>query len=143
MRRPSLVTVASHLFMHEGRVYSPDGTVDIALVDVPEHNRAQDAAECALWALRPERFAPAYYHFPAQPEKLPHRYLSAFMPYTGAIVRTWAGSTLGAITHARVWRHNFGGRMVSMTIRGTNGAHYYGTASYDGGEVIRLRRRKA
>lgn len=64
-------------------------------------------------------------------------------PQQWANVTTWSGSLLGYIVDAKVYAHNFGGRMVSLTVQGTNGARYYGRASYDRGTVVRLRRMKA
>lgn len=61
---------------------------------------------------------------------------------TGATVTTWRGTVLGTITAAHVYSHNFGGRFVSLRVKGTNGAEYYGRASWDWGNVIRLRRAK-
>lgn len=44
--------------------------------------------------------------------------------------------------NAAIYRHNFGGRFISLTVRGTNGARYSGRASYDWGQCVRLRRAK-
>jgi hypothetical protein len=60
--------------------------------------------------------------------------------YTLAHVSTWLGTRIGTVTHAQVYRHNFGCRMVSLRVTGTNGAEYYGRASYDHGQCVNLRR---
>ena len=56
------------------------------------------------------------------------------------IVTTWLGTMTGEIMRQQVSRHNFGGRMISMAVLGTNGAWYHGRASYDHGTCIRLRK---
>lgn len=78
------------------------------------------------------------------PDAADGRYHSTFTPKLNAscLVTTWTGRVLGRIIAAKVTRHNFGGRMVSMRVEGTNGATYYGRASWDNGQVIRLRRGK-
>lgn len=110
---------------------------------------------------KPDTFAPAYYAFPAGRLPLfgkPRSYRADFHPclhtYINketladpgvahvATVTTWTGTILGHVESAHVYRHNFGARMVSMRVRGTNGAMYYGRASWDNGNVIRLRRVK-
>jgi hypothetical protein len=62
--------------------------------------------------------------------------------YTSDSVMTWMGDKLGTIIESRVYRHNFGGRMISMRVRGTNGAIYSGRASYDWGTCINLHKVK-
>jgi hypothetical protein len=103
----------------------------------------------------------AYYAFPAEDLPLfgrPRPYRATFDPllrsYVNAStpadpgvahvahVSTWRGVRLGTITAARVYRHNFGARMVAVTVQGTNGAQYYGRASYDHGQCITLHKRK-
>jgi hypothetical protein len=111
--------------------------------------------------MRPDRML-AYFHFPAESLPLfgrPRVYRRAFAPclhtYVNmatpddppyahvATVTTWRGVTLGTITSARVYPHNFGSRMLAITVRGTNGAEYYGRASYDWGQCVTLRRRRS
>lgn len=68
-------------------------------------------------------------------------YRATFCPrITGAYVSLWPGDRIGAILQARVYRHNFGSRFVSLRVRGTNGAEYYGRASWDWGQCIVLRK---
>lgn len=107
-------------FVHNGKVYTPNGTV-VSRADNAARNRAIEEAELADWRMRP-RSQLAYYDLREQS------------------LTTWQGIVIGAITRFRVYRHNRGGRFVSLRARGTNGAEYYGCASYDNGSCIRLRR---
>lgn len=146
-------------YVHEGRVFTPNQTAGVTVEENAGRNAAIQEAELTRWATAPDHFAPAYYHFPA--EDLPlfgkprpwrehfspclHTYVNKSRPEDPGVdhvatVTTWLGATLGVITSARVYRHNFGGRMVAIRVKGTNGAEYYGRASWDGGDVIRLRR---
>lgn len=63
-------------------------------------------------------------------------------PITGSTVTTWLGTVIGRITYLTVYRHNFGGRFISLSVQGTNGAVYYGRASWDSGTCVNLRRAK-
>jgi len=128
-------------FAHHGTIYTPNGsTVDPAENDA--RNAAIESAELDHWAMRPDTMT-AYYTFgkgiTAQDLMVTHspRYFNH-----DCIVTTWTGRKLGQIVSAKVYRHNFGGRFVSLRVFGTNGAEYYGRASYDWGSVIRLRRVK-
>jgi|SRR6185295_7320262 len=136
-----------HLFEHNGTVYTPNGAVDVTPADVDAINAETNGAELAHWKTAPELFAPAYYVFPAETQG--GLYRASFRPLLGgfntdkrAIVTTWQGSELGYISDARVYRGNFGGRIVALRVRGNNGANYYGRASWDNGSIIRLRRVK-
>lgn len=153
--RGHLITFAGH------GTYSPDGKVDVTPADAATITTDTNAAELAHWHTKPEYFAPAYFEFPAEQNVIlgvPRSYRANFTPnlcsYINqskpgdpgtalhAVVKTWHGSLLGRITSARVYRHNFGGRIVSLRLTGTNGATYYGRASWDNGSLIRLRRMK-
>jgi hypothetical protein len=131
-----------------GRTFSPDGEVKLTPEQVAEHNATVAACELEHWATKPDHFSPAYYAFPSEDEHAqrtgPRTYRAEFFPFrNGATVTTWAGVTLGEIIYAKVYRHNMGGRMVAIRVRGTNGAAYYGRGSWDNGNVIGLRRIKA
>lgn len=134
-------------FIHEGKVFTPNGTADVVPSDNDERNKAIERAELEAWQARPERFV-AYYHFPTDSHTTRSQGVwrgepTGFTPrLDGAHVTTWLGTRLGTITSARVYRHNFGGRFVSMRVKGSNGAEYHGRASWDWGTVIRLRRVK-
>lgn len=137
----------SHLFTFDGHgTYSPDGKVDATQAEANRMNAETTAAELAHWNTKPDVFAPAYYRFPTDTAKQPREYRHSFYVLLGAlgsdIVTTWTGAKLGSILSARVYQHNFGARMVSMRVRGTNGATYFGRASWDNGECIRLRKVK-
>ena len=119
----------SNRFGALGRVEQP-GRGDSPTED---RNKAIEQAELTAWQARPERML-AYYH-------LDHLASDAASPAfrTTGKVTTWLGTIIGAILEARVYRHNFGSRMVSMRVKGTNGAIYHGRASYDWGQCVNLR----
>ena len=146
-------------FAHNGIVHTPNGTAGISASSSDARNAAISADALKCWETRPERFT-GYYSFPAESLPLfgrPRTYRAEFAPClhtfvnvapgeTGhglankAVATLWTGEIIGRITSARVYRHNFGARMVSITVKGTNGATYYGRASWDNGTVINLRR---
>jgi hypothetical protein len=144
--------------VHNGRAYTPNGTAGIR--DPVTHNAELAAREVAAWQAKPDRFL-AYYQFPAEQLALfgkpriwrarfnpcLHSYVNKQTPEDSgidhqAIVTTWTGELLGTITAARVYSHNFGSRMVSLRVRGNNGAEYYGRASWDHGSCVWLRKGK-
>lgn len=109
-----------------------------------ERNAATERAELATWETQPDRFV-AYFEFPHEcaSERSPRLYRRTFSPLTtGARVTTWPGTTIGYVVSARVYGHNFGARMVSIRVRGTNGASYHGRASWDNGTIVTLRKSK-
>lgn len=129
-------------FTHEGKVYTPNATPDVPLADNDARNRAIQAAELEYWKAQPDRMV-GYFNFPAENNRPNKVYRETFYPLlTGAKVSTWLGADLGSITAAHVYRHNLGHRFVSLTVRGTNGATYYGRASFDWGQCVRLRKAK-
>ena len=112
------------------------------------------------WAAQPETIS-AYFNFPAEHITIfgrPRPYRDNFRPALHtyvektrpedagialiATVKTWDEVQLGVITSAHVYRHNRGGRFVSLRMIGTNGATYHGRASWDNGTAIRLRKAK-
>ncbi len=117
-------------FTHRGKVYTPNGTTGISAEDNLERNEAIEQAMLAAWREQPDRML-AYYHLGVNPT------------FTKGDVTSWLGSYLGEITSAHVYRHTFGGRMVSIKVTGSNGAKYYGRASYDHGTCIMLQRVKS
>lgn len=108
-------------FTHDGKVFTPNGTTGVSVVENDGRNAAIEANELARWAEQPAT-AIGYYD------------------ETKRTVSTWRGATLGTITESRIYRHNFGARFIAIKVLGTNGARYYGRASYDNGNVIRLRK---
>jgi hypothetical protein len=125
-------------FTHEGKVFTPNGTTGIDTADNETRNKQIEAHELAAWKTCPDGVL-AYYKLAA--EDNPNRqYRESFVSH--GIVSTWLGTQIGTITHARGYRHNFGSRMVAIQVTGTNGAKYYGRASYDWGQCVRLRLRK-
>lgn len=129
-------------FAHQGTIYTPNGTTGITVADNDDRNKAIEARELAQWAQAPASFRPAYYHFPdgIPMQGMTGSFRSYWLNPAGAHVSTWLGARLGVITSAHVYRHNFGGRMVAITVRGTNGAVYHGRASWDHGDIITLRK---
>lgn len=121
---------------------------------VSTQNEALTQQELENWSTQPDRMV-GYYEFPAQTSKQGlNLYRSTFRPLLHsnpgtigtrdvAIVTTWTGAKIGEIISAQVYNHNFGCRMVSMRVRGTNGAIYSGRASWDGGNAINLHKVKA
>lgn len=135
--------MADYGFVHEGRVYTPNGTAGIDPAASDARNRAMEADELAAWAGQPDHFV-GYYDFPAMtsPDR-PSPWRQGFEPrLAGSRVTTWLGSELGRITKARVYTNNFGARLVSITVHGSNGATYHGRASWDWGSIVRLHRSK-
>ena len=156
-------------FEHDGKVYTPNGTTGITPEENQARNDAISAAEIAEWGMRP-RYQLGYFKFPAdrghsfeKTPRFPYRcnichteqhlspelcdrsrqYRHDYYPALhGAIVTAWGGQTIGRIISAHIYTHNFGGRFVSLTVQGTNGARYHGRASWDNGECINLRRSK-
>jgi hypothetical protein len=137
-------------FVHEGRTFTPNGTPAIDPSSNDTRNAQIERAELERWAARPDRML-AYFQFPAETggglyrrSFLPHLHSNCGVVGTAnvAVVTTWPGTIIGRITAARVYPHNFGGRFVSLTVRGTNGATYYGRASYDHGSCVMLRKGK-
>lgn len=132
-----------YAFAHAGKVFTPDGRVSLP-GSVEDHNAQLEARELAAWAEGPDR-ALAYYQFPVNDAAVAGtQYRANYSPrITGATVSTWLGTVIGRITEARVYRHNFGQRFVSLRVLGTNGAEYWGRASWDGGNAIILRKVRA
>lgn len=127
-------------FTHAGKVYTPNATPGITPTENDARNREIEAAELAHWQTTPDRMV-AYYTIPTSPDgKAIYFGLGAAQQGKRAYVSTWLGTELGLITYATRYRHNFGARMVSLRVRGTNGAEYYGRASWDHRTVIKLRR---
>lgn len=106
---------------------------------VTDTNAATEAAELATWATKPDTFT-AYYAFPAKPV-IGGKVILGHPSWAKAFVSTWMGTILGRITSARIYKHNFGGKMTTIRVTGTNGAHYYGRASWNS-DVITLRKVK-
>lgn len=110
------------------------------MTETDTHNAAVQATELAHWQTKPDRQL-AYYHFPQ--ERGGGHYRDSFTPaLAGAYVTLWPGAVLGRIISAYVYTHNFGSRMVSLRVQGSNGAVYSGRASWDHGDCINLRKVK-
>jgi hypothetical protein len=113
--------MADYGFVHEGKVFTPDGTPHVNPTDSDARNRAIERAELEVWDGGPDSFV-AYYD-----------------DKRGTIT-TWLGTHIGDITSSSVYGHNFGSRMISVRVTGTNGVKYYGRASYDNGNCVTLRK---
>lgn len=134
----------AHLLTFQGQTFTPDGRTDIPADRAHAINEQTNARELEFWATAPIAYAPAYYAFPSD---TPGPYgRASWYPVltrsgeTPARVTTWFGTTIGTIVYARVFRHNFGGRMLAIRVQGTNGAYYVGRASFDNGTMVRLRK---
>ncbi len=128
-------------FVHDGKVYTPDGST-VAPQFNDDRNKQIERAELEAWSARPVRFL-AYYKIPEPNAPTPRIYRASYRPnLTEAFVSTWLGTTIGRIVSANVYTHNFGSRMISMSVIGSNGARYFGRASFDWGTCIFLRRCK-
>ena len=99
--------------------FDPNGRVEIS--DHQAHNRMVEAAELAQWAQRPDRFG-AY--------------------VTENRVTSWLGTEIGTVVRSSTFRNNLAGRTTCLTIRGNNGATYYGRYGADWSQFIRLRKAK-
>ncbi len=129
--------MSDYAFVHEGKVFTPNRT-QLEPSAAEDHNRQLELRELATWAEKPDRTL-GYYQFPSHAGGGLYRSQFA-VPLGGATVTTWPGTVLGRITEARVYRHNFGQRFVSLRVLGTNGAEYWGRASWDGGNCVVLRK---
>ncbi len=126
--------MTDYRFTHDGRVFTPHGTyVSIDENDprnksieeqqaIDAHNKSIETAELAQWMTQPDQF-------------------SAYVtdkPY----VSTWLGTNLGLITSRSRYRHNFGGHMTSIRVKGSNGATYAGRFGSDWSQLVRLHKCK-
>ena len=133
--------MSDYAFVHQGKAYTPNGT-DLAADTATDHNAQLERAELERWQAQPDRTV-AYYHFG---EGITGRELEITRESryfaNDCYVTTWPGTRIGTIIAARVYRHNFGGRFVSLRVRGSNGANYYGRTSWDWGQCVVLRKVK-
>jgi hypothetical protein len=127
----------NYAITHNGQAFTPDGR-DASVSDANEHNRKLDAVNLAVWHDTIPWTFPAYYTLASDGTDTTKH--AAFR--THGTVSTWLGTVIGTVTEARVYRHNLGGRFVSLRVKGTNGATYYGRASYDNGNFVNLRMAK-
>lgn len=123
-------------FEHDGKVFTPNGTPGISPEENTDRNRAIEVAELEHWKTHPDRGI-AYFKLWGGMDGTP----GGFGTHPGDVVTTWLGTDIGSITSVSVYRHNFGGRFISLRCR-IHGVEYYGRASYDNGSIIRLRRAK-
>lgn len=112
--------MSAYLFAHEGKVYSPDGKVNVSAKEAGAINRAQDEEDLAYWQTKPDQFSPAYY-----------------VDNTDEVT-TWYGTTLGKIYHRSRSRMPNGMRILHIRVQGTNGASYYGKLGDDWSQLVRL-----
>lgn len=118
--------MTGYVFMHEGKGYSPDGTVHMSREETAEHNRQLEAQELETWKLKPDSFV---------------AYLS--QDAIGGKVTTWLGAQIGQVSDCTYYRSNLNGaRMAAIRIIASNGAEYYGRKGRDWTQAIRLRRAK-
>ena len=60
--------------------------------------------------------------------------------YTTKTVSTRSGTVIGTVLSYTIYTGHSGGRLITLRMRGTNGAEYWGRASYDNGSVVKLRK---
>lgn len=112
--------MTGYIIEHKGRQFDPDGKASVE--SAAEHNAKLTAAELAHWATKPDRML--VYH-------------------VGAEIQTFTGAVLGRVTDERKLRNNLTGTpMLSLRIRGTNGAIYYGRYGSDWSQAVRIRKVK-
>jgi hypothetical protein len=105
--------MSDYAFVHDGTAYTPNHT-DVPTEQAAAHNAEIEARELEHWQSQPDRML-AYYRFPAERTAGPRQYRESFRPLLErAEVTTWPGTSLGRIISARVYRHNFGQRFVSI-----------------------------
>ena len=130
--------MSGYIFSHDGRQFSPNGTVDPVVPDVDAYNKAYEASELAVWQGQPDRFIGYVRLIPLIDRPLPT------IPYIGSRVqvRTWLGTVIATGTVTGKYRNNLNARIVRLAVRGTNGAHYIGQMGWDWNESVRLRKCK-
>lgn len=112
--------MTGYVWEHEGRQFDPDGKANVD--DAAEHNAKLTAAELAHWATKPDRML--VYH-------------------VGNEIQTFMGAVLGRVTDKRMLVNNLTGTlMLSLRIRGNNGADYYGRYGSDWSQAVRIRKVK-
>lgn len=114
-----------------------------AIIDTQheDHNRQVEALELSAWAAGPER-AIGYVTIPNIDGRTTDRATVDRWLHVSDLrvtVSTWIGTPIAHGTVTGMYRNNFGARIVSIRVRGTNGRTYVGRYGYDGGSFIRLR----
>jgi len=129
---------------HEGRTFTPDGAVALTGAAIEAHNAEIERLELEAWSHKPSTFAAYVTNNPAYvPSRAELDGLHCGGNGPTRILTTWTGKRLGYVLSYRVHRNNFGARIASVRVRGTNGANYYGRMSHDWSQLIRLRRCKS
>jgi hypothetical protein len=129
-----------YAFTHEGKAFTPNQT-KVGPSEVDAHNAAQEAAELAVWATAPDRFA-VYIVKKTDPTM---RALNSaeWKPETWYIATTWRGVQLskGRVAISR-FSTNISRNMVAVRFQGTNGAEYHGRYGADWSQLCRVRKAK-
>jgi hypothetical protein len=107
----------------QGKVYTPDGKVELTPEQVAQHNAALASAELAEWAKAPDRW-------------------QVYVTKGKREVTTWTGEVLGTIIERTAFRTNLSRNIVAIRFRGTNGAVYYGRYGADWSMLCRVRKAK-
>lgn len=110
-------------FVHTGKVLTPDQTTGISPAENTTRNQALEAAELTAWQAQPD-------------------HMFAYYDERKGTITTWPGTVIGTITSHAIHCHNFGGRFITLRMTGTNGARYYGRASYDWSSCVHLHKAK-
>jgi hypothetical protein len=120
-----------------GRTFTPNG--ETAIGDVEAHNRALEARELEAWQAGAP-IAIGYYTIdePANGSREWSAWRSRVIGRAIQIT-TWLGTPIASGRVTGAYTNNFGGRLICLRVKGTNGAEYIGRASYDSGTIVRLR----
>jgi hypothetical protein len=113
--------MTGYVITHEDKAFDPNGRVALSRDQIAEHNARLERAELERWKDKPGEFA---------------AYVKA------SNVTTWLGTTIGVIVARNEYRNNLGAKIESITVRGNNGATYYGRYGCDWSQLVRLRRTK-
>lgn len=112
------------LFTHGGKVFSPDGEVDVDPADVDQRNAETSAKEVAAFAARAADKWFAYWH-------------------EGREIRNWMGAKLADVTwQGRPYNTPGFGRSserVNFRAKGIDGRMWSGTYYKSSGDYVRMR----
>jgi hypothetical protein len=138
----------SGLIQHEGKVFSPDGQVQAGTADLLDcgHKRPPVSTNsCAVpWGIVNTERGPAEYCLDCclaleleAVKRLP--IWQGYYNLKERKITDWHGGQVMRITYHNTYRHNFGGRFVSLEAIDKQGQGWYGRAS-DNWDVITMHR---
>jgi hypothetical protein len=124
-----------YALVHAGRAFTPNQT-PLATADVEAHNAALLAGEIAEWATQPDRFAG--YVVEATDPCNPRDTRPKAGAHRRCTLTTWTGDLIGHGDVCATW-NALQGWLWRVTIRGTNGAAYWGVMGANT-QLVRLRK---